>query len=101
MSSVRIFSVDVAAVHRAMDEYARALLAKHPEVEEVIVFGSFADEPTHQEAILMFLSYCEKRAIPHANGSRDSCLTNRSMCPWMFSLLRALKWKSGVTRLCC
>lgn len=27
-----------------MDEYARALLAKHPEVEEVIVFGSFADD---------------------------------------------------------
>jgi predicted nucleotidyltransferase len=27
-----------------MDEYARALLAKHPEVEEVIVFGSFEDD---------------------------------------------------------
>ncbi len=27
-----------------MDEYARSLLAKHPEVEEVIVFGSFEDD---------------------------------------------------------
>jgi predicted nucleotidyltransferase len=25
-----------------MDEYARRLLASHPEVEEVVVFGSFA-----------------------------------------------------------
>ena len=41
MSSVRIFSVDVEAVHRGMDEYARELLATHPEVEEIIVFGSF------------------------------------------------------------
>lgn len=41
MSSVKIFSVDVAAVRRGMDEYARELLATHPEVEEIVVFGSF------------------------------------------------------------
>ena len=41
MSSVAIKSVDFAAVRRAMDDYARSLLATWPEVEEVIVFGSF------------------------------------------------------------
>ena len=41
MSSVKIFSVDVAAVRRGMDEYARELLATHQEVEEIVVFGSF------------------------------------------------------------
>jgi predicted nucleotidyltransferase len=41
LNSVKIFSVNVAAVRRGMDEYARNLLRSHPEVEEVIVFGSF------------------------------------------------------------
>lgn len=44
MNSVRIFSVDAAAVRHGMDEYACDLLAKHPEVEEVIVFGSFEND---------------------------------------------------------
>ena len=44
MSSVKIFSVDVAAVRRGMDEYAHELLATHPEVEEIIVFGSFEND---------------------------------------------------------
>jgi predicted nucleotidyltransferase len=43
-NSVKIFSVDVAAVRRSVDEYARELLAEHPEVEEVIVFGSFEND---------------------------------------------------------
>lgn len=44
MSSVKIFSVDVPAVRRDMDEYARDLLATHAEVEEIIVFGSFEND---------------------------------------------------------
>ena len=44
MSSVKIFSVDVGAVRRGMDDYARKLLATYPEVEEVVVFGSFEND---------------------------------------------------------
>jgi predicted nucleotidyltransferase len=43
LSGVVVKSVDERAVRRAMDAYAARLLAAHPEVEEVIVFGSFAD----------------------------------------------------------
>jgi uncharacterized protein len=43
LSSVEIKSVNVAEVRRRADEYAHELLATHPEVEEVIVFGSFAN----------------------------------------------------------
>jgi predicted nucleotidyltransferase len=44
LSSVKIFSVDVAAVRRGMDEYAHELLARHPDIEEIIVFGSFEND---------------------------------------------------------
>ena len=44
MSSVKIFSVDVGAVRRGTDEYARKLLDTRSEVEEVIVFGSFEND---------------------------------------------------------
>lgn len=43
MSSVEIKSVDVDEVRRRMDQYAAVLLAKNPAVEEIIVFGSFAN----------------------------------------------------------
>ena len=43
MSGVVVKSVDEAAVRRAMDAYASRLLAGHPEVEEIVVFGSFAE----------------------------------------------------------
>ena len=43
LSGVVIKSVDEAAVRRAMDDYAARLLAGHPEVEEIVVFGSFAE----------------------------------------------------------
>ena len=42
MSGVVVKSVDESAVRRAMDGYAARLLAEHPEVEEIVVFGSFA-----------------------------------------------------------
>lgn len=44
MNSVEIKSVDAALVRRCADEYAARLLATRADVEEVIVFGSFADE---------------------------------------------------------
>ncbi|HEV8441799.1 MAG TPA: nucleotidyltransferase domain-containing protein [Methylomirabilota bacterium] len=43
MTGVVVKSVDEAAVHRAMDAYAARLLAAHPAVEEIVVFGSFAE----------------------------------------------------------
>jgi predicted nucleotidyltransferase len=39
--SVTIFSIDEEEVRRCVDEYAAQLLASHPDIEEVVVFGSF------------------------------------------------------------
>ena len=44
MSSVVIKSVDIARIRRGADDYAGALLARDPNVEEIIVFGSFASD---------------------------------------------------------
>ena len=43
MNSVVIRSVDAARVRQCADEYANRLLNEHPEIEEIIVFGSFAN----------------------------------------------------------
>lgn len=43
MSSVVVKWVDAAAVRRAVDDYAARLLATRKDVEEIVVFGSFAD----------------------------------------------------------
>jgi predicted nucleotidyltransferase len=43
LSFVGVKSVDTAEVRRRADAYAHDLLAMYPEVEEVIVFGSFAE----------------------------------------------------------
>ena len=43
MSGVVVKSIDEAAVRRAMDAYAARLLAAHPGIEEIVVFGSFAE----------------------------------------------------------
>ena len=43
MSGVVVKSLDETAVHRAMDRYAARLLATHPEIEEIVIFGSFAE----------------------------------------------------------
>ena len=42
MSSVVVKSIDEGEVRRQMDAYAARLLASRPEVEEIVVFGSFA-----------------------------------------------------------
>ena len=44
MNSVAIKSIDAARVRQCADDYARRLLAEHPEIEEVIIFGSFAND---------------------------------------------------------
>ncbi len=41
MASVVIKSIDDAGVRRAVDAYAANLLRTRPEVEEIVVFGSF------------------------------------------------------------
>ena len=43
LSSVVIKSIDEARVRRAVDRYAEHLFATHPEVEQIVVFGSFAN----------------------------------------------------------
>jgi len=91
LSSVRVFSVDVPAVRREMDEYAREVLATHPEVEEIIVFGSFENDTYAPGSILMFSSSYERQTIHLAIASLGICLTNHSLCLWMFSRLRARK----------
>jgi predicted nucleotidyltransferase len=42
LSSVVVKSVDATAIRRAADEWAARLLATRPDVEEIVVFGSFA-----------------------------------------------------------
>lgn len=41
MDSVVVKSIDERAVRLAMDEYAARLLAARPDIEEIVVFGSF------------------------------------------------------------
>lgn len=44
MSSVEIKSVDFTAVRQAADSYASRLLLANPGIEEIVVFGSFAND---------------------------------------------------------
>jgi Nucleotidyltransferase domain len=43
LTTVVVKSVDVAAVRRAVEAWVGGVFERHPEVEEVVVFGSFAD----------------------------------------------------------
>jgi predicted nucleotidyltransferase len=43
LSGVVVKSIDAGAVRRAMDAYAARLLAMWDEIEEVVIFGSFAE----------------------------------------------------------
>ena len=42
MDSARITYFDREAVERALDEYVKALARRHPDLEEVVLFGSLA-----------------------------------------------------------
>jgi len=41
LSTVVVKSVDEGAVRRAMDAYAASLLERFPQIDEIVVFGSF------------------------------------------------------------
>ena len=61
MSSVAVKSVDEAEVRRAVDAYAAHLFNTAPEVEEVVVFGSFERgtwAPGSDVDVLIVLSAC-------------------------------------------
>ena len=64
LSGVVVKSLDEGAVRRAMDAYAARLLQAHPEVEEIVVFGSFADgtwAPGSDLDVFLVLSGSAKR----------------------------------------
>lgn len=44
MSSVVVKSIDKAVVKSTVDAYAARLLSSRPEVEEIVVFGSFEND---------------------------------------------------------
>jgi predicted nucleotidyltransferase len=63
LTGVVVKSVDEGAVRRAMDAYAARLLATHPEVEEIVVFGSFAEgtwAPGSDLDVFVILSHSAK-----------------------------------------
>lgn len=63
MSSVEIKSIDARRVRASVDRYAQTILANHGEVEEVVVFGSFANAtftPGSDLDIFLLLSHSEK-----------------------------------------
>ncbi len=63
LSGVVVKSVDEAAVRRAMDAYAARLLAAHPQIEEIVVFGSFAEgtwAPGSDLDVFVVLSHSDK-----------------------------------------
>ena len=63
MSSVEIKSVDCAQVHTRLDEYAEWVFRTRPEVEEIVVFGSFADgtyAPGSDLDLFLLLSHSAK-----------------------------------------
>ena len=63
MSSVVIKSVDITAVRCAIDAYAQRLLEARPDVDEIIVFGSFTKgtySPGSDVDLLVILGHSEK-----------------------------------------
>ncbi len=63
MSSVEVKSVDEARIRQCVDDYAAALFSLHPEVMEVVVFGSFVTKtyvPGSDVDIFILLSDCGK-----------------------------------------
>ena len=63
MSSVEIKSVDEAQIKQCVDDYAAALISAHPEIKEVVVFGSFLAGtfvPGSDVDIFILLSECQR-----------------------------------------
>ena len=61
--SVAIKSIDAARVRQCADDYARRLLADHPDVEEIIIFGSFAND-TYAPGSDLDVFHCSKSCHP-------------------------------------
>lgn len=63
MSTVVVKSVDVAALRAAADRWARDLLARRDDVEEIVVFGSFVEgtwAPGSDLDVLVLLSRSDR-----------------------------------------
>jgi hypothetical protein len=62
LSSVVVKSIDERAVRRAADAWAENLLAAHPEIREIVVFGSFTTStwaPGSDLDVLVVLDHAE------------------------------------------
>lgn len=63
MSTVVVKSVDLPALRRAVDAWATRLLSHHPEVEEIVVFGSFVEgnwSPGSDLDVFVVLSHADR-----------------------------------------
>lgn len=76
--SVEISSVDRPALLAALSERAHRLAAAHPEIEEVLLFGSFArgDATPHSDIDLLIVvrstdTHFLKRADPYRDAFAD------------------------------
>ncbi len=66
MSTVRVTYFDRGAVERALDEYVRSLVARRPDVEQVILFGSLVagtPVPGSDVDLLLVLSRSDRRFL--------------------------------------
>lgn len=62
LNSVKITSVDFEKLRRSLSEIAKTLREKHPEVEDILLFGSFArgDYTPESDIDILIISTCEK-----------------------------------------
>lgn len=83
LSSVVVKSVDEARVRKAMDDYAKSLLATRAEIEEIVVFGSFLRgdfAPGSDLDVFLLLTHSERA---YATAFPTTCLAPfrfRSTC---------------------
>lgn len=66
MSTVKVTYLDREAVHRALDEHVRDLTTRHPEIEEIVLFGSMVTGtpvPGSDVDLLIILRGSDRRFI--------------------------------------
>jgi predicted nucleotidyltransferase len=66
LSTVSITYFDKDAVWRALDEYVRTLVVRHPEIEQIIVFGSLVTGtpvPGSDVDLLIVLTRSDRRFL--------------------------------------
>ncbi|MGC8778485.1 MAG: nucleotidyltransferase domain-containing protein [Candidatus Caldatribacteriaceae bacterium] len=64
LNSVKVTSVDIAKLHETLSEIGRNLKAKHPEVKDLFLFGSFARGDYTPESDLDILIVCSHSGLP-------------------------------------